>query len=142
MRRTDTPAAFTREYRPGKQCALMSEMRRNDLEHAEFKLLVRLELPGRASVAQSCPIPPTPLFWATQNFYVDNNEMSTDEFSPDFENGKRHFAMNAKFCARMRAAIAQGLERTPIGVVTTPGTKHPECATNQITSYDLSRDGR
>jgi hypothetical protein len=86
--------------------------------------------------------PPTPLFWATQNFYVDNNEMSTDEFSPDFENGKRHFAMNAKFCARMRAAIAQGLERTPIGVVTTPGTKHPKCATNQITSYDLSRDGR
>jgi hypothetical protein len=142
MRRTDTPAAFTREYRPGKQCALMSEMRRNDLEHAEFKLLVRLELPGRASVAQSCPIPPTPLFWATQNFYVDNNEMSTDEFSPDFENGKRHFAMNAKFCARMRAAIAHGLESAPIGVVTTPCTKNPKYVANQTGKYHRTRDER
>jgi hypothetical protein len=81
-----------------------------------------------------------PLLWATRNFYQIEREMSTDELSPDFENGKRHFAMNAKFCARMRAAIAQGLESTPIGVITTPGTKHPKCVTNQITSYDLSRD--
>jgi hypothetical protein len=30
------------------------------------------------------------------------------------------------FCARMRAAIAAGLESVPIGVVTTPGTKNPK----------------
>jgi hypothetical protein len=74
------------------------------------------------------------------DFLLDRTttKMSTDEFSPDFENGKRHFAMNAKFCARMRTAIAQGLERAPIGVIKTPGTKHPKCVTNQ--SYDLSRD--
>ena len=34
-----------------------------------------------------------------------------------------HFDMDEAFCARMRAAIAAGLESAPIGVVTTPGTK-------------------
>ena len=33
--------------------------------------------------------------------------------------------MDAAFCARMRAAIAAGLESAPIGVITTPGTKNP-----------------
>ena len=37
-----------------------------------------------------------------------------------------HFTMDAAFCARMRAAIARGLESAPIGVVTTPGTKNPK----------------
>ncbi len=32
---------------------------------------------------------------------------------------------NEAFCARMRRAIAAGLEAAPIGVVTTPGTKNP-----------------
>ena len=36
-----------------------------------------------------------------------------------------HFTMDAAFCARMRAAIAAGLESAPVGVVTTPGTKKP-----------------
>ena len=36
-----------------------------------------------------------------------------------------HFDMDDAFCARMRAAIAAGLESAPIGVVTTPGTQHP-----------------
>ena len=36
-----------------------------------------------------------------------------------------HFAMDEAFCARMRAAIAAGLENAPIGIVTTPGTKKP-----------------
>ncbi len=36
-----------------------------------------------------------------------------------------HFDMDEKFCVRMRAAIAAGLESAPIGVVTTPGTKNP-----------------
>jgi hypothetical protein len=36
-----------------------------------------------------------------------------------------HLDMDEAFCARMRAAIAAGLENAPIGVVTTPGTKNP-----------------
>ena len=34
-----------------------------------------------------------------------------------------HFDMDVAFCARMRMAIAAGLECTPVGVITTPGTK-------------------
>ena len=37
-----------------------------------------------------------------------------------------HFDMDEAFSARMRAAIAAGLESAPIGVVTTPGTKKPK----------------
>jgi hypothetical protein len=37
-----------------------------------------------------------------------------------------HVDMDEAFCARMRIAIAAGLESTPIGVVTTPGTKNPK----------------
>ena len=37
-----------------------------------------------------------------------------------------HFDMDEAFSARMRAAIAAGLENAPIGVVTTPGTKKPK----------------
>ena len=36
-----------------------------------------------------------------------------------------HSKMDEAFCARMRAAIAAGLESAPIGVITTPGTKNP-----------------
>ena len=37
-----------------------------------------------------------------------------------------HLDMDEAFCARMRMAIAAGLESAPIGVVTTPGTKNPK----------------
>ena len=37
-----------------------------------------------------------------------------------------HFDMDAAFCARMRMAIAAGLETAPIGVVTAPGSKKPK----------------
>jgi hypothetical protein len=37
-----------------------------------------------------------------------------------------HFDMDAAFCARMRRAIAAGLENAPIGVITTPGTTNPK----------------
>jgi hypothetical protein len=37
-----------------------------------------------------------------------------------------HLDMDEAFCARMRRAIAAGLESAPIGVVTTPGTKNPK----------------
>ena len=37
-----------------------------------------------------------------------------------------HFDMDAAFCARMRIAIAAGLESAQVGVITTPGTKKPK----------------
>ena len=37
-----------------------------------------------------------------------------------------YFDMDEAFCARMRMAIAAGLETAPIGVVTTPGTRKPK----------------
>jgi hypothetical protein len=40
--------------------------------------------------------------------------------------GQSYFDMDEAFCARMRKAIEAGLERAPIGVVTTPGTKNPK----------------
>jgi hypothetical protein len=36
--------------------------------------------------------------------------------------------MDEAFCACMRAAIEAGLERAPVGVVTTPGTQNPKLA--------------
>jgi hypothetical protein len=50
-----------------------------------------------------------------------------DEIHQRLSNGGRtHFEMDEAFCARMREAIAAGLESAPIGVVTTPGTKNPK----------------
>ena len=37
-----------------------------------------------------------------------------------------HLDMDEAFCARMRIAIAAGLENAPTGVITTPGTKKPK----------------
>ena len=37
-----------------------------------------------------------------------------------------HWDMDDAFCARMRMAIAAGLESAPVGVITTPGTKNPK----------------
>jgi hypothetical protein len=37
-----------------------------------------------------------------------------------------HWDMDEAFCARMRAAIAAGLENAPVSVITTPGTKTPK----------------
>jgi hypothetical protein len=54
--------------------------------------------------------------------------------------GPSHFEMNEAFCARMRAAIAAGLESALIGVVTTPGTKNPKYVANQTARYLRSRD--
>ena len=52
--------------------------------------------------------------------------MSDDEVQSHQTNGTGHLAMDEAFSARMRAAIAAGLENAPIGVVTTPGTKNPK----------------
>jgi hypothetical protein len=49
------------------------------------------------------------------------------EIHPRLSNGGRtHFEMDEAFCGRMRAAIEAGLERAPIGIVTTPGTRNPK----------------
>ena len=37
-----------------------------------------------------------------------------------------HLLMDDAFCARVRSAIAAGLEIAPIGVITAPGTKNPK----------------
>ena len=51
--------------------------------------------------------------------------MSDDDKVQSHEtNGAR--LMDEAFCARMRRAIAAGLESAPVGVVTTPGTKEPK----------------
>jgi len=46
----------------------------------------------------------------------------------DYNENQSHLMtrMDDAFCARMRAAIAAGLESAPIGVVTTPATKNPK----------------
>ena len=50
-----------------------------------------------------------------------------DEIHPRLSNGgQTHFDMDEAFCARMRRAIEAGLEKAPIGVTTTPGTKKPK----------------
>jgi hypothetical protein len=48
--------------------------------------------------------------------------MSDDNENPVTPNER----MDDAFCARMRAAIARGLESAPIGVVTTFGTQSPK----------------
>ena len=55
---------------------------------------------------------------------VDDDD---DEIHPRLSNGgQSQFDMDEAFCARMRKAIEAGLEKAPIGVVTTPGTKNPK----------------
>jgi hypothetical protein len=56
-------------------------------------------------------------------------------------NGKPSYLdMDAAFCARMNAAITTGLESTPTGVVTTPGTKNPRYVSDQTARYHRSRN--
>jgi len=45
----------------------------------------------------------------------------------DYNENQSHLMtrMDDAFCARMRAAIAAGLESAPIGIITTPGTQSP-----------------
>jgi len=74
--------------------------------------------------------------------------MSDDEFHRVTEieriaNGKpTHFDMDEAFRARMHAAIATGLERAPIGVVTLPGTQNPKYVSDVTARYHRPRDER
>jgi hypothetical protein len=52
-----------------------------------------------------------------------------------------HFDMDAAFCARMRIAIAAGLENAPTGVITTPGTRNPKYVpTKQVVRFSQGSD--
>ena len=46
-----------------------------------------------------------------------------------------HFDMDEAFCARMRAAIAAGLESAPVGVITEPGTRNPKYVSKQVVRF-------
>jgi hypothetical protein len=49
--------------------------------------------------------------------------------------------MDEAFCARMRIAIAAGLESAPVGVITTPGTRNPKyVATKQVVRFSQGVD--
>jgi hypothetical protein len=52
---------------------------------------------------------------------IDDDQVQSHRTS-----GPSHFDMDEAFCARMRAAIAAGLETAPVGIITTPGTKNPK----------------
>jgi hypothetical protein len=76
---------------------------------------------------------------------LNKDEMSDDDEFPPYtiDSGKSsHSEMDAKFCARMHAAIAERLESAPIGVITMPGTKNPKYVANQTPRYHRSSDER
>jgi hypothetical protein len=50
-----------------------------------------------------------------------------------------HFDMDVAFCARMRMAIAAGLEHAPIGVITTPGTRNPKYVSTKQSAVAFSQ---
>jgi hypothetical protein len=74
--------------------------------------------------------------------------MSDDEFHRVTEieriaNGKpTHFNMDEAFRARMRAAIAAGLESAPTSVISTPGTRNPKYVSDLTARYHRPRDER
>ncbi len=57
--------------------------------------------------------------------YDDQEIQETAESEREASGKHSWFDMDEAFCARMRMAIAAGLEHARIGVVTTPGTKNP-----------------
>ena len=72
----------------------------------------------------------------------DNEIQRITEIERKTSGKPSHFEMDAKFCARLHAAIAEGLESPPIGVITAPGTKNPKYVANQIARYRRSPDDR
>jgi hypothetical protein len=52
-----------------------------------------------------------------------------------------HLDMDEAFCARMRRAIAAGLESAPVGIITAPGTRNPKyVATKQVVRFRQGSD--
>jgi len=50
--------------------------------------------------------------------------------------------MDDAFCARMRAAIAAGLESAPVGIVTTPGAKNLKYVPAELQPFAYSLSDR
>jgi hypothetical protein len=73
----------------------------------------------------------------------DNDEFRRVAEIERAANGKpSHLQMDAAFSARMRAAIATGLEDAPIGVIATPGTQNPRYVSDATARYHRARDER
>ena len=53
-----------------------------------------------------------------------------------------HSDMDAAFCARMREAIAAGLESAPVGIVTTPGAKNLKYVPAELQPFAYSLSDR
>jgi hypothetical protein len=53
-----------------------------------------------------------------------------------------HFEMDEAFSARMRAAIAAGLESAPTSVITMPGTRKPKYVSDLTAKYHRPRKER
>ena len=67
--------------------------------------------------------------------------MNDDEKQSYRTNGISHFDMDEAFCARMRKAIAAGLESAPLGVITMPGTRNPKyIPTNPVVRFSPGTD--
>jgi hypothetical protein len=68
--------------------------------------------------------------WTFARCRVRKPNLGTAQMGDDDEIRTTYYAshvdMDAAFCARMRIAIAAGLENVPTGVITTPGTKNPK----------------
>jgi len=72
-----------------------------------------------------------------------NGEMIDDDEieSAEIERVASHLDMDEAFRVRMLAAIIEGLENAPIGVVTTPGTKNPKFVpTERLPRVSSQRD--
>jgi hypothetical protein len=51
-----------------------------------------------------------------------------------------HLDMDEAFCARMRMAMAAGLESAPVGVTTEPGTRNPKYVSKQVVRFSQGSD--
>lgn len=71
----------------------------------------------------------------------DDNEIQRLTEIERITNGKPSYSnMDAAFCARMHAAITAGLECAPLGVISTPGTKHPKYVPDLTASHKRQRN--
>jgi hypothetical protein len=74
---------------------------------------------------------------------MNNNEFyRTIEIERAANRKPSHFAMDEAFCARMRAAMAAGLESPPTSVIAIPGTKNPKYVSDLTAKYHRPRDER
>jgi hypothetical protein len=71
---------------------------------------------------------------------IDDDEIECAEIERVARGKPSHLDMDEAFRVRMLAAIIEGLENAPIGVVTTPGTKNPKYVPTEPRPLAPSRD--